>query len=456
MKRRKFLLGVGSATAAGSALIGSGAFSRVESHRDVSIAVAEDPDAYLGLDACNTVHGDNWVSIDEYGHLAIDISDHDDFSSSGPAAPGEGVNSDSTTWFDRVFRICNQGKKDACVWIPDGTIPEVPGSVDGEKIPQSAQGEPRVDFYLEDNRGQSIVGEENAIGIPLGECRCIGITTRTHGDVAAPTTLFDDEIQINADINANCTTEPSEDITEEGRLSLAYEDLPKDGSDWDYNDWIVDIFGTYTKCGEGGSGGVKEFQWDIVPQARGAGDTHRFEFDFDCPGEYDVTYYDQDGNDLGSPPGASGSFSGNSGMVDITVWEDTSDVFSTTSNDDGSCEKPSQWAELTVTFDECCDIGTFDGSFGDHGSGLPFNPILENNDKAVKVEKGDIRLLVVPEQWEWPTGGEHIADAYDDVDRDSDDKPIFNSGWRNGGVDANRVTSCNFEVDETDNSIESP
>ena len=453
MERRKFLLSVGSTAAAGTALIGSGAFSRVESNRSVTVQIAEDPQAYLGMDDC-TIEGDktpnsSYAHLDEYGHLEIDMS-----PSNPTEGGGEGINSDSSTWAHNVFQICNQGKEDACVWIKDSNDWPTVGN-DANGVDGVHPDDRRVDFYLGADDSQSIIGEENAIGIPLGECRCIGIKTRTYGLNArdAPKLLedLDNEIQINADVGANCTTVPPEDITEEGRLSLAYEDLPKNDSamDWDYNDWIVDIFGTFTKCGEGGSGGVKEFQWDIVPQARGAGDTHRFEFDFDCPGEYTVNYYDENGNLLRTEN--SVPFSG--GPVDITVWEDTSDVLPDLSNQGGECETPSEWAELTVTFDGCCEFGTFNGDFETHGDDLPFNPILDNtgSNSSVKVEKGDIRLLVVPEQWKWPNGA-HIADAYDDVTRNNGE-PQFPSSWQNGGVDSSLVTSCNFEVDETDNSI---
>ncbi|MEF8900809.1 MAG: twin-arginine translocation signal domain-containing protein [Halovenus sp.] len=54
MNRRKFLVGVGSAAAAGSAVLGSGAFTRVEAQRSVTVQVAEDPNAYLGMDTCRS------------------------------------------------------------------------------------------------------------------------------------------------------------------------------------------------------------------------------------------------------------------------------------------------------------------------------------------------------------------------------------------------------------------
>ncbi len=199
MERRKFLVGVGSASLGGSALLGTGAFSRVESNRAVTIQVAADPDAYLGLDECETLHGDNYVELDDNGHLYVDISEN-------PNA-GEGVNSNSRTWFHNVFQICNQGKEDACVWIErDDNWPVV------ESGPY--EGDPRVDFYLEDDEEASILGAENATAVRLGECYCIGIRTNTHGinanDEAALLDDLEDTITLVADVECPDPDAPPE------------------------------------------------------------------------------------------------------------------------------------------------------------------------------------------------------------------------------------------------------
>lgn len=49
MKRRNVLLGIGTAAVGTTALVGTGAFSRSEASRSVSVEVADDNDAYLGL-----------------------------------------------------------------------------------------------------------------------------------------------------------------------------------------------------------------------------------------------------------------------------------------------------------------------------------------------------------------------------------------------------------------------
>lgn len=103
MDRRKFLIGIGSASVGGSALLGSGAFSRVESHRAVAVQVANDANAYLGFLPLETPNSDNYFDYDEQGHAFIDIAGQAE-------GGGEGINSNSQTWFDGLFELCNQGK----------------------------------------------------------------------------------------------------------------------------------------------------------------------------------------------------------------------------------------------------------------------------------------------------------------------------------------------------------
>jgi len=205
MKRRKFLLGVGSAAAAGSALIGSGAFSQVEAQRSVTIQIAEDPNAYLGLDKCQIGGGEtpnsSYAHLDDLGHLKVFMDDENPTIGDSPL--GDGVNSDSSTWFDNVFQICNQGKEDVCVWIED--------SEDWPVVPEGETdaGERRVEFYLGDSRGSSLIGEDNSILLPLGECICVGIRTRTYGlsDGDELLEALDNEIRIVADVDGDCASE---------------------------------------------------------------------------------------------------------------------------------------------------------------------------------------------------------------------------------------------------------
>ena len=209
MQRRNFLIGIGSASVGGSALLGTGAFSRVESQRAVTIAVAEDPDAYLGLDKCPTPNG-SYVHPDEKGHMELLMNPDNPTIVDTPL--GSGINSNSRSQFDNVFQICNQGKETICVHIEDNEAwPTVPDGVGGDT------GERRVEFYLGDRPDISVVGVENAFPLAVGECVCIGVLTRSHGLVEGDELLdaLDNEIRIIADVDGECLTPECANLTAE-------------------------------------------------------------------------------------------------------------------------------------------------------------------------------------------------------------------------------------------------
>ena len=125
MERRNFLIGMGRTAAGASALIGSGAFSRVESHRSVRVQVASDSDAYLRMAQIDSsANSRNYVDEEieeDDGHLEIDIAD------SGEG--GHGVNSNSLTFFDDLFEVCNQGKADARFYIDTSDLDTGDGDI---------------------------------------------------------------------------------------------------------------------------------------------------------------------------------------------------------------------------------------------------------------------------------------------------------------------------------------
>ena len=200
MERRKFLVGLGSASIGGSALVGSGAFSRVESQRGATIQVAEDPYAYLGLAKCgypdDETPNSSYAHLDGDGHLEILMNDENPDHLEGDL--GAGVNSDSMTWFHNVFQICNQGKETVCVHIEEFETLDNHEDYD----------EPTVDFYLGDEdydgvHDRSIVGEENRFELEVGECECVGIKTVTKGlsESNEHELIPDSDITIIADVD---------------------------------------------------------------------------------------------------------------------------------------------------------------------------------------------------------------------------------------------------------------
>ncbi len=161
MKRRHFLYGTGAAAVGGSSIVGSGAFSGVVSKRTASVRVAHDSQAYLGLKRPKKSPNRSYVDYDDKGHLRIRM-DPDNPTEDG----GKGVNSDSFSWFNNLFKICNQGKQDVYLFLwKKGKYAD------------------RVVFY--DDQGPCWNRK-----LKLGDCVKIGMATYTHG-IPTDTQLLD-------------------------------------------------------------------------------------------------------------------------------------------------------------------------------------------------------------------------------------------------------------------------
>lgn len=247
MKRRHVLLGVGAA-ASGSALIGTGAFSRVESHRNVTIQVAEDPDAYLGLSGTESENSNNYVELDDNGHLEIDISDSGN--------DGEGVNSNSRTWFDELFDICNQGKEDACVYWEFGDDfqmrdeAELVFYYDGDE-----DGDPTTEGRVDVEAGRKVP-------IEVGECARIGLRTETFGvDATEQEPLFDGMVRLIADVGGDCFATDPPDQPDECPQEETWDEI----GDTDDAGGPVIVMGLDSELGAGGnSHGPPEEHADMI------------------------------------------------------------------------------------------------------------------------------------------------------------------------------------------------
>ena len=198
MKRRTLFLAIGGGGIAASALIGSGAFTAVGSQRGTNIEVAGDADAYLGLEACPDSPNSSYTGIDESGHLEVDMSPSNPTMGKGKNARGLGVNSDSFTYFDDVFRVCNQGKQPVAVWI-EATAREPSKELKADEEYREYSRDDRVVFYESDDPDRRVDSEDGAITLPVGECTCIGLRTMTKGLEAGDRLLIDDEIVVHAD-----------------------------------------------------------------------------------------------------------------------------------------------------------------------------------------------------------------------------------------------------------------
>jgi len=208
MERRKFMIGAGSTAIGASAIVGSGAFSRVESERSVTVEVASDSDAYLRMAPIeSSANSGNFVEEDDYGHLEIDIGDFDPNGDKYSYETGQGVNSNSLTFFDDLFEVCNQGKADARFYIDtsgllddvdEGDIQFYTGTASGS---QGTDGIDPIGSGLEDDSREIKVG---------GDCVNVGLLVDTGKgsdhtepggtvDATEVETLVDGEVTIVAD-----------------------------------------------------------------------------------------------------------------------------------------------------------------------------------------------------------------------------------------------------------------
>jgi hypothetical protein len=103
MQRRKYLAALGSAAAGGAAMMGTGAFASVEATRTVTVNVVGDRAAYLGLDETSP-----YARVTN-GQLVLDFSNN--------GSGGQGVNIDSVSTFDGVFKMTNNGPNDLDITV---------------------------------------------------------------------------------------------------------------------------------------------------------------------------------------------------------------------------------------------------------------------------------------------------------------------------------------------------
>ena len=103
MRRRKFLIGMGSLAAGGAAAMGTGAVSSVEAERAIDADVVKDTNGMLGFDVTDASLENSQAASMSDGQLELT------FDGSGSSS---GLNPDSTYHFDNVFQILNQTSED--------------------------------------------------------------------------------------------------------------------------------------------------------------------------------------------------------------------------------------------------------------------------------------------------------------------------------------------------------
>jgi len=114
--RRKFIAGLGALATGSAAAMGTGAFSSVRAERAISVETAGDVNAYLGLDASESVYAEQTGSTLEL-----------QFDGSNSGQDGNGLNANADSVFQNVFSIKNNGQNTVRVQVyPGGELEDLP------------------------------------------------------------------------------------------------------------------------------------------------------------------------------------------------------------------------------------------------------------------------------------------------------------------------------------------
>jgi LruC domain-containing protein/uncharacterized repeat protein (TIGR02543 family) len=254
------------------------------------------------------------------------------------------------------------------------------------------------------------------------------------------TGLSSTNVTMNEDmtLTANFVT----DIYQGGTLSVAFEDLEIAlDSDYDYNDWVVDL--EMDTVYDGDTPNLSSITFDITPKARGAGNDHRFHI------LIPADTFSENGNFVLDISGAGGDDTNTfdaSANMDFVVIPDTRDSLgnesgNTTNTVESSSVSPTVIATLTITFDTpfYYDFSQYDpySASNMHGEGLFFDPYIEVDEAEsdrefdipnYEIHKSDPRILTVPDTWQWPEEGIAIWNVY--VSSVSEgNPPVFSPAW---------------------------
>jgi len=173
MNRRRFLAGVGAFAAAGSAALGTGAFTSVEAERSVSVSVADDDRAFLRLEPLANEGIDRDPtrrSFSDDQTVGFEIPGNGD----GENPNAEGVGLDSVYEFHDLLEVSNQGTQPVQLW----------STYNGDNL---------ADLALVNDNG---VLKDDPPEISVGGHINVGILIDTHGSEIGD---FDETLTIVAD-----------------------------------------------------------------------------------------------------------------------------------------------------------------------------------------------------------------------------------------------------------------
>ena len=184
MKRRAFIIGAAGTAAAGAA-IGTGAFSSVEAERTVSVALADDSQAYLEFNRGSEVStiSNEHTATDGTGEETIVI----DINSLAGDGDGDGANFSALSTFDALFEIRNSGSEDDDVYV----WADFPEDDDDNALED-------VYFYPGNDDTTRLEAGEDQLELETGESKEIGIAVDKGEGGSTDAYDPDDDITIHA------------------------------------------------------------------------------------------------------------------------------------------------------------------------------------------------------------------------------------------------------------------
>jgi len=195
MDRRKFVAGLG-ALAGGSALAtGTGAFSSVEAGRNLSVSVADDSNAYLGIEALD----DEYIDATD-GTLDIALTE-----ANATDEGGEGINANAVTGISDLFKITNQGSQNVDVFAQPLTFiqADIDSGVESIAVFLTPQ-DPDYNFLFDviPIEPTTIPGSIAYKNVDPGNELRFGLTAFAAPDTATGTVEINNSISITAEPNA--------------------------------------------------------------------------------------------------------------------------------------------------------------------------------------------------------------------------------------------------------------
>ena len=187
MRRRRFITALGGFAGAGSLAVGSGAFNFANVERTISVAVADDRDAFLKLTQRGSGERSDVDGNPDTLEFNIPGDDDGDYPVGNPTDPG-GVGTDSVYRFDQdaggdeegLFGITNQGTRPVEVYSTQPTTSGVPSVT-----------------IFDVTSGDLLTEENPSDPLGVGEQLLCGLEIDTHG-----VDVQNDEYSVSLVINA--------------------------------------------------------------------------------------------------------------------------------------------------------------------------------------------------------------------------------------------------------------